>query len=291
MKTRFVVLSLLVVCAVNAQTIKVKNHKLVSSRIEQKAFHPVFNSDGTKLLFTSDNYVGLNLYDFNTDSVKTIATEEGTGFSPTFSNDGKKIYYRQVDRKDGRLYKTLMSFDSGNQTRMKLSQPVRTTKELNTIRRKAMKGRSATSSISVCTEDLKIVLYKNGVRKEMEPLGKVAGYIWASLSPDGKMILFTAASKGTYVCDLSGKVIASLGKVNAPVWYNNYYVVGMDDKDDGSVITSSGVVIVSLDGKTRQTLTPEDRIAMYPAASSSAGRIAYCTADGKIYVMDIDINK
>lgn len=290
MKTKLVMFFLLCTCTLYGQSIKVKKHYSAASEYKGKAFYPVFNPDGTKLLFTSGNYRGLNLCDLQTNEVKMIADNEGAGFSPSFSKDSKKIYYRQVSRKEGRQYKTLMSFDAISKKNEALSEPVRTTKELTVIQKRAMK-RGSTPTISVSTENLKIVLYRDGKKTEMEPVGKVAGYIWTSLSPNGKMILFTAASKGTFVCDLSGKIIASLGKMNAPVWYDNNYVVGMEDKDNGDFVVSSKIIMASIDGKVKQTLTSDDKIAMYPAASSTAKRIAYCTLNGDLYVMEIEINQ
>lgn len=290
MKTRILLLLLFCTNAVCGQTVKVKSHSFVNPKIEGKAFYPHFNPDGTKLLFTSENFKGLNLYDLQTNEVKLITTDEGAGYSPTFSNDSKEIYYRQIRRKNGRQYKTLMGFDAATQITKTLSEPVRTVKELNILQKKVLK-RGTVPSVSVATENLKIVLYRNGERIEMEPIGKVSGYVWTSLSPNGKMILFTAASKGTFVCDLSGKVIASLGKMNAPVWYDDNYVVGMEDKDNGDFVVSSKIIIASIDGKFRQALTSDDKIAMYPAASLASKRVAYCTLNGELYVMELEIIK
>jgi len=289
MKTRLMLLFILFTSTVCGQTVKIKSHSLLNLASEGKAFYPVFNPDGTQLLYTTENYKGLNLYNIQTREKKLITTDEGAGYSPSFSNDSKQIYYRQVSRKLGRQYKTLMSFDATSQKTATLSEPIRNVRELVKLQKKATK-RGILSSVSVCTENLKIVLYRNGNRTEMEPLGKVAGYIWTSLSPNGQMILFTAASKGTFVCDLTGKVIATLGKINAPVWYDNEYVVGMEDKDDGSFITSSKIVIASVDGKLRQNLTSDEMIALYPAASSVSKRIAYCTQKGELFIMEIEIN-
>lgn len=289
MKTRLILLFILCTSTVCGQTVKVKSHSLLKPVSEGRAYYPIFNPDGTQLLLTTENYKGLNLCNIQTGEIKSITTDEGAGYSPLFSNDSKQIYYRQVSRKSGRQYKTLMSFDATSQKTTTLSEPVRSVGELINLQKKAAK-RGVAPSISVCTENLKIVLYRNGSRTEMEPLGKVAGYIWTSLSPNSQMILFTAASKGTFVCDLDGKIIATLGKINAPVWYDNDYVVGMEDKDDGSFITSSKIVIASVDGKLRQNLTSDDRIALYPAASSASKRIAYCTQKGELYIMEIEIN-
>jgi hypothetical protein len=112
-------------------------------------------------------------------------------------------------------------------------------------------------------------------------------YIWVSLSPDNKKIMFTAAGKGTYICDLNGKILSSLGSINAPVWFNNDYVVAMEDKDDGHRVTSSKIVLISVVKKTKTDISTTDKIAMYPTASGKASRIAYHTENGEIEVVDV----
>ncbi len=275
-------------CAViGSAQVTVKQDVPVSGLKKGMDFHPIFSPDGDKLLVTSANYTGLDVYDVASQSVKHITDDTGAGFGVSFDKNGEKVYFRQTLIQNGRQYKVLKSYNEKDYSVTKLSEPLRTQEEQHV----QLRTLSSDPEIRVCTEKLKLVLYKNGQRTEMEPVGNVPGYVWASLSPDKKMILFTAATKGTFVCDLSGKIVASLGKLNAPVWYDNRYVVGMDDKDNGENVTSSRIVIASLDGKVRQNLTPENKIAMYPSASAKTQRIAYCTGNGGVYMMEISINQ
>ena len=151
------------------------------------------------------------------------------------------------------------------------------------------KVKCPSSDITVTTEDLYLVVYKGGTRTVLNPLGKVPGYIWASLSPSKDKILFTAPSKGTFIADLSGKIISSLGYLNAPVWYDNNWIIGMDDKDNGNDIISSSLILIREDGANRTILTPDTLKAMYPAVSSDSHKIAYNTSEGEIYIMEIAI--
>ena len=132
---------------------------------------------------------------------------------------------------------------------------------------------------------------KDGKTELLDPVENANGYIWASLSPDGKMILFNAVGIGTFVSDLKGNLIASLGYLNAPAWYDNEFVVGMQDKDDGYNITESKVIIKNLAGTITKQLSEPGQIAMYPTASSVAGKVAYNTTEGDIYVLELSINK
>ncbi len=110
-----------------------------------------------------------------------------------------------------------------------------------------------------------------------------------SLSPDASKILFTALGKGTFVCDLEGKIISEIGYLNAPIWYNDNFVVGMVDKDDGLRVVSSKITMRSLDGSVVKELSKANEIAMYPTASQQAGKIVYNTDIGELLVTEIEI--
>jgi len=75
-----------------------------------------------------------------------------------------------------------------------------------------------------------------------------------------------------------------VGKMRAPVWYDDNTVVGMIDLDDGEFIYASTIVAATLDGKT-QTLTDDATIAMYPHAA--AGKIVFSTPAGEAYIINV----
>jgi hypothetical protein len=138
-------------------------------------------------------------------------------------------------------------------------------------------------------EEMIPVLYRGEERKPLMPNGE-GFYIWASLSPDGSMILYNYQGRGTYICDTSGKVLHDVGRMNAPKWLGNTIVVGMDDKDDGHMITSSELVYYSLPDKKRMLLTEtENRSEMYPFPFDGGNKIAFSTDKGEIWVMKIRV--
>lgn len=140
----------------------------------------------------------------------------------------------------------------------------------------------------VTTENLRLVLYRNGVRTPLYPHGNACNYIWTSLSPDGSRILFNTKF-GTAVCDLQGNELINFGRLNAPVWYGNDYVVGMYDTDDGHNYTGSAIAICSVDGTMSQTLTDAKGFGMYPTVSAATGQIAYTTLAGDIRLMQTNL--
>ena len=99
---------------------------------------------------------------------------------------------------------------------------------------------------------------------------------------------FVAAEKGVVVIDLTGRVLAMLGKYQMPAWYNNDYIVAQNAHDDGHQFTSSQIMLLKADGTCKQALTASTSMTMQPA--SAAGRIVYTTIDGLLYEMTIAIN-
>lgn len=148
----------------------------------------------------------------------------------------------------------------------------------------------ADAAIRVDNENLDLNLYHNGEKVVLNPHGD-ANYIWVSLSPDKTMILFNT-KYGTGICDLNGQEIINLGQdINAPVWYGNDYVVGMDDNHDGYYNTESSITIASVDGKLFQHLTAADGMGMYPNVDAQSGRIVYNTEYGDIRLLQLNLTE
>jgi hypothetical protein len=285
-----------------AQNVYVKNRFELITDIKTAKFYPVISQFGDKLLFTGDAYIGLSMYDFNTKQITHISSEAGTGYEPIFDLNDSKIFYRKTTFNNGRRYDAIESYDLVKKQKQTMITPQRDLKQAKTYQngfvvyanKKLLKSTfgktNSNDIIYITTEDLKIVLINNNIRKELNPLKMdVSRYLWVNLSPNGKMILFTAAGKGTFICDLSGKIIANIGLLNAPVWYNDNFVIGMQDKDDGHRLVSSKIIMVSVNNKSKIDISLPNQIAMYPAASQKSGMIAYNTQDGKIYITQIEI--
>ncbi len=304
MKTSYSLLSFFVCIALfaQAQTVSVvKTYQL--SSISQKAYYPVFSPDGSNLLFSSESYAGLNAMNLSTQKITVVSNEPGAGYQPVVHPDNGKIFYKVTSFNQGRRLDAIKSYNPSDAQTVQMLAPQRNLKQprnyhngfLVSADKKIIKATFGKTKnpipVYVFTDDLKLMLYKNGVSVELNPVADAGGYIWASLSPDNKKILFTAARKGTFVCDLQGKILASFGQLNAPVWYNDELVVGMEDKDNGQFITSSRIMLKSLNGKISLQLSDNALIAMYPAASKAAGKVAFNTLDGKIYIVELKSGK
>ena len=146
------------------------------------------------------------------------------------------------------------------------------------------------SELRVDNENLDLNLYRNGEKIVLKPHGET-NYIWSSLSPDQTMILFNT-KYGTGICDLNGKELINLGQdFDAPVWYGNDYVVGMDDNHDGYRNTESSIMIASVDGSVVQRLTNPEGFGMYPNVDAQSGRIVYNTENGEIRLLQLNLTE
>ena len=127
------------------------------------------------------------------------------------------------------------------------------------------KANNAVKKISISSKQQYIEVTKRGktIRINPTPPPQASMYIWVSLSPNGKYILYNVPLRGTFVCTIKGKVVAELGRLNAPVWYDNNIILGMDDYDDGENFTKSDVVAVNFRTAQKQIVSKET-IAVYP---------------------------
>jgi len=289
------------ILTVSAQTITIeKSYRLLDEG--RTGFFPLFNTAGNFLIFTGDGYAGLNVFDFSNGTIIPVTDELSAGFNPVFTDDGR-VFFRYTVHRDRLRFDGVRSFDLRTRTTLDVIEPQRNLMALQSVgnsvmvavddnrllRATARRSSATTNKPYVWSNMQNLNIHHNGQSRRLNPVDGANGYIWVSLSPNGKMILFTAVGRGTYVSDLDGNIITSFDHLSAPVWFGNKFVVGMIDKDDGHVITGSSILMKSLDGRVSKTLSPPNQIAMYPAASGAANKVAYVTDNGIIYILELSI--
>ncbi len=283
-----------------AQQIHVKTVEKIPVPNKLGLYHPIFSPSGDYLLATSENFSGLQSYSFNTKTFSTITTDAGAGYGVQISDDGNSILYRKSELVNQMKYTSLMEYSRANAQVKQLVSPTREAVSAKFAANKPMYLKSkklVRSNVSVpetspliAIENQKMVIYNAELRNVIAPNGQNESYFWASISPNKKNIVYTVAGKGTFVCKIDGTNPISLGKLGAPAWLNNNWVVGMDDKDDGEKVLSSQLIVTNINGKIRQTVTtPTGLIAMYPAASADGTKIAFNTEKGEMYLLNIEI--
>lgn len=259
----------------NAQILHVKSIeeiKLVQP-IEKIEIAP----SGTYVILSKYNNRGLTKVNLK-DMKSTVITEaNGAGYNAQALKNGD-IIYREVS--------------DTPQRSVTIKKYIAKKEISSTIIPSTQKNIQAISAIAdshvMTNQDFLLELTHNGKVTILAPFGEGKRYIWPSISPDGKKLLFFESGNGAFVTDLEGKNPVALGILRAAKWYNNDIVVGQRDKDNGEIITSSSIIAKNIHSGEEQTLTNDSVIAMYPSVTAIGDKILYSTPDGQAFLINID---
>ena len=265
--------------------------------LPDKAAVAAISPQGDYLLLTSSTNQGLTKYDLTSGQTQVLSTAMSAGHNVKISPDGQTIVYREGSLNDKHL--RMSSLKSVNIATGESQMLVKPTRDLQgyavdatsavavnkgKYNKKAIGNAKAQNVPVLSINKGQLMITINGKTRKLSPNGEQFSYMWASLSPDGTKVLYYPAAHGTYVCNLDGTNVRKVGKMRAPVWYDNNTIVGMMDLDDGEYIYASTIVAATLDGTT-QVLTSDDTIAMYPHAAD--GKIAFSTPAGEAYIINV----
>lgn len=265
--------------------------------LPEQAAVAAISPQGDYLLLTSATNQGLTKLDLATNQTQVLSTAASAGHNVKISPDGQTVVYREGTFNEKHL--RLSSLKSVNLATGASQVLVKPTRDLQgyavdaTSAGVVNKGKYSNKAIGTAKAQKvpvlsikkgQLMITVNGKTRQLSPNGTQYSYMWASLSPDGTKVLFYQAAHGTYVCNLDGSNVRKVGKMRAPVWYDDNTIVGMMDLDDGEFIYASTIVAATLDGTT-QTLTGDATIAMYPHAA--AGKIAFSTPAGEAYIINV----
>ena len=252
---------------------------------------------GDYLLLTSATNQGLTKFDLTSGQTQVLSTAASAGHNVKISPDGQTVVYREGSINEKHLrYSSLKSVNLETGATQVLVKPTRDLQGYSVDATSASvvnKGKFSSKAIGAAKAQKlpvlsinkgQLMITINGKTRNLSPNGNQFSYMWPSLSPDGTKVLYYLAAHGAYVCDLDGSNAHKVGKMRAPVWYDNNTIVGMIDLDDGEFIYASTIVAATLDGTT-QVLTDDATIAMYPHAV--AGKIAFSTPAGEAYIINV----
>ncbi len=305
MKKLLFILPLVICQFTNAQIAEVVSIKQIP--MEKGSYHfPTISPQGDYVLISSTGYNGLVKIDLTSYETKILSTAPSAGYYPTISADGKKIAFYEAFYKNNRRYTSVKSLDLSTPLLSRAIEEAVPSRNITGIKitngslKIATAGKESQKKLTTDTEENTIplltienklmVIYKADKRIELAPNGDDKSYYWASISPDGKKIVYnTAYPTNTWICDINGKNPIALGRIGAPQWIGNNHIIGMNDKDDNSKITSSSIEIIDIKSKIRQNLTPSNIIATYPSASADCKTIAFDSPQGNVYIMNINL--
>lgn len=261
----------------NAQLLEIQSVKQLPVSTGEEMKVAGFSPAGDYILLTNDIDKGLIRYDLATGTQTQLTDALGAGWAVKISKDGQNIVYREMTIGEDKLVKH--DIVKMNVVKKEASVVAKAQRDMTNL----VHANNA-NSVTI-NEDLHMVVVKNGKNIVLTPNGKEESYNWASISPDGKSILYYVALKGCYVCDLTGNNVQFVARhCRAPQWYNNNIIIGMADEDDGKFLTASAIVAYDLQGNG-QILVNKENMALYPYAVE--GKIAFSNAGGEIYLMNV----
>ena len=119
---------------------------------------------------------------------------------------------------------------------------------------------------TISIQDQKMWITNGDDSYVLAPNGDDASYFWASVSPDGKHIVYVTAKYGTFVCDINGDNVRSMGRMNAPKWLDNQHVAGMQEfYKEHDEIDYVRYISRSIDGKLTRDLTVQEQTTFIQA--------------------------
>lgn len=254
-----------------------------------------FGPDGTTLYLSTPEQDGIWEYGLVSGELHQLVTDRAAGYGMAVSPDGQRLaYLRRSAAGDGTFRREIVvrNLRSGTSSvalsARGLSLPAFS--KNGAVMAATESGMTTTVSPApgetsvLGIENTKILLLQGGKKVLFDPLGS-GNYIWPSLSPDRTRILAYDMSIGAFVCDLQGKLLARLGRRDAPVWTRDgRWVIYMEDRDDGERLLSSDIHFVSPDGKSTGELTATPGIMeMFPVCSPTEDRIVCSTPEGALY--------
>jgi Tol biopolymer transport system component len=298
------VLSILLIPFFAKSQNRIAINKIEQIKEIQTGYNVFFSPTGDNLFFTSLENDGLSVYKLKNKKVLTLNSDLGAGFEPSISKDGKTIFYKTYTIDPfGKRYSSIIA---QNIETLEKDEVIENQRNLSSVYvsendvlfadgEQIKKFFSSQKQIKACNEtavftnsNLDLIVFNNQEIKILNPIGK-QNYIWVSLSPDKRKILFNAAGKASYVCNLEGKMVAELGRINAPKWSKTgEYIIGMNDKDNGEEYTSSEIVLFSTKNFQKQVLELKDYpIALFPSFSPNDSKIVFNNPKGEVFLISL----
>jgi Tol biopolymer transport system component len=290
-----------------AQEVSVVSIEQITKLEQGEFFYPVVSNNDSKILFSSEDYRGLWMFDNNSQSIEKINDYINAGYEPMFTDEGS-IVYRKDNFKNNLRFISILEYSLFEKKETVIENELRNIAQIKVVNGneinyslnqelleiKSTDGLLKTASNDLPTvmiENSNLVLYKNGEREVLNPMGD-GNYLWASVSPDGNRLLFTFAGEGSFVTNLSGEILNELGYAHYPQWSKDgTFISYMKDYDDGEKVIKSDLFVYSTATKTETKITDtKDIHEMYPTWSKLKNDVYCNSTEGIIYKIELKFN-
>ena len=275
-----------------AQLVEIQSIDKVALPEGVSADKATISPDGSFVVFSQNTAAGLHKMDLATREINMIS-ENGNSFDLKIANDGT-VVFRESKTDENKLRYTSLKAVSPRGVETTLLEPTRNLNgfavngtNVMTVDNNVCAAKSLNGGVGV---QMPVASIRNGQLcidgKEISPNGtEGASYLWASISPNGTKVCYYFVTGGCFVADIDGSNPVFVGNLHAAKWLNDLTVVGMNDIDNGYVVTSSKLIAASIDGKVTQELTTDESMAMYPSTNGKS--ITYTTPAGELFIINL----
>lgn len=273
--------------AASAQRVQVLSDRVV---VSSGGYFPQLSDDGKKLIYAPTDAVELKIMDLDTKQVSTISNKDLPGFEAKFGPDGKVYYVTMARQPNHLVYRTGRRYDpETGENEVLLEGQHGQVLAVRGSEGMAITGEHESYNIRnagtfAITRGATIYVFRDGRKaKELTPVKDVVGLLWASVSPDGRRIVFEAVSKGVMVCDMEGRIVAKLGRYLMPCWLNDDYIIAMCN----SKYNKYNIYLLRSDGSSSRSLTPNVSGPIQPMVSGH--KVCYTTKKGAVHIMELEV--
>ena len=275
-----------------AQLVEIQSIDKVALPEGVSADKATISPDGSFVVFSQNTAAGLHKMDLATREINMIS-ENGNSFDLKIANDGT-VVFRESKTDENKLRYTSLKAVSPRGVETTLLEPTRNLNgfavngtNVMTVDNNVCAAKSLNGGVGV---QMPVASIRNGQLcidgKVISPNGtEGASYLWASISPNGTKVCYYFVTGGCFVADIDGSNPVFVGNLHAAKWLNDLTVVGMNDIDNGYVVTSSKLIAASIDGKVTQELTTDESMAMYPSTNGKS--ITYTTPAGELFIINL----
>ena len=275
-----------------AQLVEIQSIDKVALPEGVSADKATISPDGSFVVFSQNTAAGLHKIDLATREINMIS-ENGNSFDLKIANDGT-VVFRESKTDENKLRYTSLKAVSPRGVETTLLEPTRNLNgfavngtNVMTVDNNVCAAKSLNGGVGV---QMPVASIRNGQLcidgNVISPNGtEGASYLWASISPNGTKVCYYFVTGGCFVADIDGSNPVFVGNLHAAKWLNDLTVVGMNDIDNGYVVTSSKLIAASIDGKVTQELTTDESMAMYPSTNGKS--ITYTTPAGELFIINL----